>query len=95
MLRFLTADHSGQGACTDAAAVQRNPAAQPEGLSSSAAMDEAPSSNGGAFASVQRADDDLSTLEALGFSRSRAQVALMRCRNDVERAANLLFSGVT
>ena len=84
----------GEGACTK----QPDAHLPASPLGSCAAKDEAPT-NGShpeeANASTVDTASDLSTLEALGFSRSRAQAALSRCRNDVGRAANLLFSGVT
>ncbi len=103
----MTRAHAGQVAPTsavdqstlgasDAAAPERWQDGKPpaDGLDSGPAKKGAPSS-GSLPVSADRSDDDLGALEALGFSRSRAQAALSRCRNDVERAANLLFSGVT
>ena len=37
-------------------------------------------------------DPGVASLEALGFGRLRARAALLKCGNDVERAANLLCS---
>ena len=86
----------GAPANGDAAAAERRQDAAPAaaGLDGCLARREAPS-NGSCPVSANRSDDNLTALEALGFSRSRAQMALSRCCNDVERAANLLFSGVT
>jgi hypothetical protein len=59
---------------------------------SNSVVDEGPAVGGGPGGAT--AGGSLASLEALGFGKSQARAALLRCGNDLERAANLLCSGM-
>ena len=68
------------------------PASVADGAGSHSVSEEVPADGIGRAAPA--AENGLASLEVLGFGRSQAQAALTKCGNDLERAANLLCSGM-